>query len=560
VYTKIAYFAFSKQRQISIIRHYYQIAMITNNASSMEHNDITRTGAPTDTPITGSETQHPAWWKAMLERTSASKNGASENGDSRSGDSKSGDSKSGMTRREATAHLASLAAMAGVTLGVGVTLTSCGNDDVETESDTLEVQKKQGWNVGHDDAKVDFQYSQDTDSVGKTDWQLLTKSDALMKAWQPSAKWQPYYVPTLIQSLSQESLRKQIKPVYSPSAKEAYSRGLGMRELLKTSKDISTTLLVVDIPGADAVAFAAAIADIAQPVITFDNYPHPFGVVPSHLTLGSLVYFANEITEKAAKRKADAPAVLVLDSSRLNPYVDDETKFDNRYTAKMPTAENLASLGIKSILYATPSESQRTELDDLNDDFATYQEKQIAVNMLPLDRFKAQPDTALAGGAQQASTATATLQTQQQTGMQSQAQGQQPQQQQNPANGTGGHYGGGYAGYAPPVYYYGGGMSMMPYFFMHYAMSYSYYRAMPSMGSMPASSFSRPAYQPARRATMFSSSSVGGSRSGIGRQRPSGFGRVAVRTNSSTGRFSGVGSSSSRSGSFGRSSFGGRSS
>jgi hypothetical protein len=489
--------------------------------------------------------QHPEWWNTML------------------------------TRRAATKTLAGLAAMA----GMGSFVTGCDNDE-ESDRDVLEIQKTEGWNVGSTDKTLTFANKQDSDSLRDQNWRTFAKPNALMKAWQPNAdEWKPYYIPTLIQSLSQATLQSVIAPVCSPSMREAYSRGLGMRELLKTSKNPTETIVIADLPGPEAVAFAAALSDVAVPVLTFDNWPHPLGVVQSHLTLAALLYFAKEVSEKSAKREKKAPAVMVLDANRLTNYVDADNQFDNRYIAKLPSADNLATLGVKSAMYATPNEAQKTELDDINDDFATFKEKNIAIEILPITRFQSAPSVAsgnATGTGIASSTGTASVSTAKAQNLQNQAQQPQNAQMQNPqgqnlqgqnlqgqqqyANASGS-----YVSYAP-IYYYGGSPFHSAWFFYHYPV-YSYYRPMPVMSRLPATTYSRPAYNAVRRPTVFSASRVGSSAaSGIGKQRPTGFGRVAVRTNSSTGRVSGVragrsGSfSGSRSGSFGRSSFGGRSS
>jgi hypothetical protein len=490
---------------------------------------------------------HPAWWEKML------------------------------TRRAATKSLAGLAAMAGVSGFV----TACDDDEEEVDKNVLDVQKAEGWNVGSTDKILSFANKQDSDSMKSANWRDYTKPALLMQSWQPKEEaWKPYFVPTLIQSLSQPTLQSAIVPVCSEAMREAYSRGLGMRELLKNSKNPTETLVIADLPGPEAVAFAAALADVAAPVLSFDNWPHPLGVVPSHLTLASLIYFAKEVDEKAAKRPNNAPVVIVLDSNRLTNYTDADNQFDNRYMAKVPSAENLATLGIKSILYAAPNENQKAEMDDLNDEFATYQEKNIKMELLPVTRFQAAPpqdaqNLASAGATSTGTNASVTIAssatlarsatpiTPQQKDFQGQlvpGQTMQDQQAQQYANTSGS-----YVSYAP-VYYYGGSPFHSTWFYYHYPV-YSYYRPMPVATRLPPTMYGRTPYSAVRRQTMFSASRVGASgTSGIGKQRPSGFGRVTVRTNSSTGRISGVragrsGSfSGSRSGSFGRSSFGGRSS
>jgi hypothetical protein len=440
------------------------------------------------------------------------------------------------------------AAIAG---GIGVLVFACDdNDDNEVETNSLELQQKQGWNIGSTDKRLALINSQASDSKGSEGWKAYGQPQALMQAYQPTvAAWKPYFVPTLMQSLAQESLRTAMQPVCTNAMKEAYSRGLGMRELLKTSKNPAESALVVDIAGPEAVAFAAALADVVQPILSFDNWPHPLGVVPSQQTLGALLYYAQEMTEKNALRPNNAPPLFVLDASRLAAYTDADHQFDNRYIAKLPTSDNMAALGVKSLIYAVASESQQQELDDINDDFATYKEKGMNISMLPLSRFQASKDgqqaaSNLASSTKPAlNTSTGASLHSQQNQMQGQTQQQgQPVSQMQPAY------------YPQPVYYYGGGPHLSPWFFYHYA-AYSYYRPMPVMTSLPATTYNRTTYQPTRRPTMFSMN-VSGGRAGIGKQRPSGFGFVGVRVGAG-GAVSGV--RAGRSGSFGRS-FGGRSS
>jgi hypothetical protein len=461
-------------------------------------------------------------------------------------------------------------------IGVGIVglVYACSDDDEESEAQSLELQRQEGWNVGSTDRKLALTNSQQLDSKYSTVWKNFTQAPTLVQAYQPTeaaSQWKPYFVPTLLQSLGQETLKNVMQPVFSPAMAEAYSRGLGMKAVLTESQDAATTLLVVDIPGAEAVAFAAALADVVQPILTFDNWPHPLGVAQSQQTLGALLYYAQEMVEKNTTRPAKAPALLVLDSNRLAPYSDADSQFDNRYMAKLPTEENLKTLNITNILYAVPNEAQTKELDDLNEEFALYADKGINVSLLPLSRFQPPSEQASSNTASSttasittASSLSASSQTASSTATASalNAGVQKPQSVQTTAPQQP-SYGGGY-----PVYYYGGGPMFSPWFFYHYSM-YSYARALPPVSRMPSSSFttnytSRPSYRAVRRPTLFSSSMVGGKAAGVGRQRPTGFGFVGVRR-SSSGSLSGIRAGrsgsfgGSRSGSFGRS-FGGRSS
>jgi len=434
-----------------------------------------------------SNKKEPSWWQEML------------------------------TRREASGRIAKLGVTALLVASAGITVAGCGDsdDDAEVQQDALDLQKKEGWNVGSSDKSLTYQNRVSTDSEGTVNWSGYLDPSAMLKAYQPKdSRWQPYVVPTLVQSLGQQSLRGQIAPVYSKKMEEAYARGLGMRDILLKSKNKESTMLVADLAGPEAVAYAAALSDVADPVITFDNWPHPLGVVQSHATLGAMLYYADEVAKKSAERPANAPAVLLLDSTRLAPYSDEDSQFDNRYLAKLPTSDNLKKMNVTTVLYAVPDKSRTVELDDINEDFADYKEKGLGVSMVALSDF--QPDTSAAATAIDSS---------------------------GVAGSSTVHH---------STYYYGGGPMFSPWFFYHYPVFVSSY-GLPAQSRLPATSLRATSYAPARRATMFSARSVGGT-SGVGKAKPSGFGRVSTRVDAS-GRTTGV--RSGRSGSFGRSRGGG---
>src|SRR5215813_14485778 len=226
-------------------------------------------------------------------------------------------------------------AMAGVTV-----YKLAGDGDKEIDEDSFALQKKEGWNVGSTDKFLNFEGSSLTDSRGK----YLTGYDPnyLISVYQPrDPKWQPFFVTTLIQSLSQQSLSGQMKPVFTGQMRETYERAEALRNLISQAPNPSQTMIISDLPGPQSVALGAAMADTAQLVPVFDNWPHPLGVVRSHETLGAMAYYASEIDEKRSKLKDNAPAILLLDSNRLTAYTDQDTQFDNRYLAKLPPADQI---------------------------------------------------------------------------------------------------------------------------------------------------------------------------------------------------------------------------
>ena len=402
-------------------------------------------------------------------------------------------------------------AMAGVTV---YQLASGG--DKEVNEDSFALQKKEGWNVGSTDKFLSFEGSSLTDSRGRN----LTGYDPnyLTSVYQPrDPRWQPFFVPTLIQSLAQQSLSGQMRPVFNAQMRETYQRAEALRNLVSQTPNPSQTLIISDLPGPQSLALGAAMADTAQLVPVFDNWPHPLGVVRSHETLGAMAYYAGEINEKRSKLKENAPAIMLLDSNRLTAYTDQDTQFDNRYQAKLPPADQLKQRGVQQVIYLVKDESQKEELDDINENLVEWQKQGINVRMLRLSEFKPvdEPTQATVAG----TTGTTTTDVQR-------------------------HY------------YYGGSPWASWLFFSHYGYGYprevvgyrdgrSYPISRPTTGQ----TYAPPTYRPTSRPTVFSNSRVGGA-SGVGRARPSGFGRTSVRM-SSDGRVTGM--RSGRTGSYGRS-------
>ncbi|MEY3283487.1 MAG: hypothetical protein ACK5RR_03100 [Acidobacteriota bacterium] len=418
-----------------------------------------------------------------------------------------------LTRRAVGKGMAisAVAGMAGVTL---YKFLAKGDDEVTLDS--LELQKREGWSVGASERPLIYPAGAVAVDSRQKGWSGYDPS-YLISVYQPvSPTWQPFFVPTLLQSLNQPTLSSQIRLFHRGEIAEVYRRAGGLRELIAQTPDAAQTLLVADLPGPMAVAVGAALADKAILVPGFDNWPHPLGVVPSHETLGSMIYYAREIEEKRQQVGEKAPVVLLLDSRRLNEYTDNDNQFDNRWLARVPPVNELKQRGIAKVIYLVEDKKQTTELDDLNETFVDWQSQGLEVRMLPLSDFQlASPsESRLAGG----------------TGA--------------------------------PHYYYGGSSLAHWLFFTHFAMSApsrmaplqggNGFMTRPSLNPASLSSpsgFQPASYRPVSRPTVFASAGVGQT-AGVGRIRPSGFGRTSVRV-SSNGTITGT--RPGRSGSYGRS-------
>jgi hypothetical protein len=300
-----------------------------------------------------------------------------------------------VSRRKAIQALA----LIGGTVAVGglvVAATTDSDPEVMELYDALTLQRERGWNFGAAEDPLTF-----ADPVN-----MPIKSedlDALASELAPrQAALKPFYQATLFQSVlptgqpQAVSLRGALRPISTPAMKEAWLRGLALESLFSRQEEVArATAVLVDLPGPESVAFAVALASRFEPVFTYDNWPHPIGVVPAHLTLAAVVFYQSLFRQHAQKRPTPAPPVFVLDRNRLAPYTQEQSEFDNRYVARMPTAEQLRQLGVQRVLYVVPGGSAPPqELDDLNEDFLAWRAAGLDVKLVAATDFRPEPAAA----------------------------------------------------------------------------------------------------------------------------------------------------------------------
>jgi hypothetical protein len=223
---------------------------------------------------------------------------------------------------------------------VGAAVSS--GDDAKAEwKSSLEVQRDYGWNFGAPSETVAFDLAF-TQAYAREALKTLEKDLA-----PTNPAHQAFYVPSLFQSpealprLTMEGqteriqpLAEALRPIRTPEMLRVFAVGQSYAELVTALP--KRVMTVVDLDGPAAVAFAAGAADRLDPVFLFDNWPHPKGVVPAHLTLAAATYHQPTFQKAAASRSKSAPPLFVLDRARLRSYTDDATQFDNRYLAKLP--------------------------------------------------------------------------------------------------------------------------------------------------------------------------------------------------------------------------------
>ncbi len=255
-----------------------------------------------------------------------------------------------------------------------------GDSEPETTTslfNALEMQRKYGWSFGATGEPLTFdgqsQQPFDKSALDRMVVDFAPAQSRLRRFSSPTLFQSPNALPTsVIASEAGEaaSLRDALQPIITPEMDVAYRAGKSLASLFNGLRP--ETAVVVDLPGPLAIAFAAGLAETFDPCFTFENWPHPRGVVRAHLTLGASAYYQPLFGKMLNARKQPGPMALVLDRDRLAAYTDDASQFDNRYAAKLPTAAALKELGVKNVLYVVPDKDTVVELDDLNEQLVAY--------------------------------------------------------------------------------------------------------------------------------------------------------------------------------------------
>jgi hypothetical protein len=416
--------------------------------------------------------------------------------------------------------------------GLGSSGSYGSSDDYDTSQSrtALAMQREYGWNFGAAGEALVW------DGVSTAPFSRAALASLTVDLSPSDSAHRPFFVSTLLDSVTAQRktvpqgdpstfvpVQDVLQPIFTEAMGVAFRSGRALASLFDPARfpGAPKMAIVVDLPGPESIAFAAGAASLFDPIMLMDNWPHPRGVVRTHLTLAAAAYFQPLFAKAKSTRPRHSLPMFLLDRARLASYTDDASQFDNRFVARMPSAKRLLDQKLERLLYVAPGSFDTIESDDLNEDFVDAKANGIQVRMLGADSFG--PDRAAAGNSASPPTGA-------DAGV-------------SPPHGSGPDAGSPIPTPDTPQHFYGRRAATHAYF-------WSDYWAQTSQAKAEEPDFPRPGtnYTPEPRRTQFSS----GTTLAPSHPTPSGFGTVPVVVAVATGVV--VGAGISRSGSWTRAS------
>jgi hypothetical protein len=223
------------------------------------------------------------------------------------------------------------------------------------------------------------------DARGSTCWRDYRSAEKLFDVWSPlpGTTWEAFHCATLFASLD------KIRPQNIGLAPDDWFPAWLRTEIPAPKWLDAQTWLILDAPGWISVAIAAHLASlrVAQPVCTFDNWPHSLGLVKPEKTLAALLRYAPSLEHARQGWTEAMPPVWVCDNTRLGDRAGWPNEFDNRYfldDSILPGPDLLKSAGIQKIVYAT-SPAGAMQTTDLTEYFKMMMQSSFSLFQVSLD-------------------------------------------------------------------------------------------------------------------------------------------------------------------------------
>ena len=211
------------------------------------------------------------------------------------------------------------------------------------------------------------------DALDSTYWKEYADTEKLFAVWGPvsGGPWEPYHCVPLFAAL-QTVPADRLGPTHPDQVRQVegngHLEGAASASPLRTEWAAKGSWVILDLPGATSVAAAVRlIAAGFQPVCTFDNWPHPAGLIKAEVVLAQLLRYAAVVGEVRKYLTVESPPVWVCDRARLGASRGRPREFDNRYyldDSVLPSPDTLRRNGVERIVCVVPDAVDRPR-DDL---------------------------------------------------------------------------------------------------------------------------------------------------------------------------------------------------
>jgi hypothetical protein len=204
------------------------------------------------------------------------------------------------------------------------------------------------------------------DAQGTDRWKDFLSAEKLYDTWAPApgSPWSPFHCVPLFAAVDRipkthigpapepgtvEKWVGKVDPVLPPHARFGAPGPIWAD---------SENAIFLDLPGPLSVEAAAWLVTAAgcQTICTFDNWPHPKGLLNAEDTLAALLRWASTVDDARSYLTPSAPPVWVCDNGRLGLRVGKPGEFDNRYfldDSVLPGPRLLAANGIVRATYVS---------------------------------------------------------------------------------------------------------------------------------------------------------------------------------------------------------------
>jgi hypothetical protein len=213
------------------------------------------------------------------------------------------------------------------------------------------------------------------DARGGNEWRDFLDPVRLFDTWgpHPAGPWVPYHCVPLFAALDRLK-RDAVGPAPPPGSPLRPSAPAELPPHARPGAPAPhwltpSTWTILDLAGARSVEAAAWLvgATGAQPVCTFDNWPHEHGVLKPEFALAELLRWATTLQEARSRIAPEAPPLWICERERLGERPGRPREFDNRYfldDSVLPGPGVLGRYGLERVVYVVP-EADDEPLADL---------------------------------------------------------------------------------------------------------------------------------------------------------------------------------------------------